>query len=120
LHDRQSPDRLRVVRAAIDVVHELTDAQSLFAYAGNIANPPEARLFAGAKCQAAWELAAAERRVRPDIDLRKLAARTAGLDSSRWRNPFRFGCLFDVAAPGAPEAPEREQPLDETTMEVGQ
>ena len=108
LHDHQDAARLSVVRAAIDHVHDLDDLDRLLAFLENSRNPPEARLFAGAKIEAAFALAAEERRERPDIDLAYVAALTAGLDSQHWRDSTRYGPIFD------PDATPRDEPFDST------
>lgn len=62
LHDCQPRDRIeQVVKPAIDAVFAMTDVDDLARYCGDITRPPEARLFAAAKCQAALQVAAAER-----------------------------------------------------------
>lgn len=114
VHDSQPRRRIDlVVKPAIDKVHEMNDVEALFAYAGDILNPPEARLLAAAKAEASWQIAADERRVRPDINLDKLHARVAGLNSRRWRNPWAYCSLLDVSPvrPGGPEAVKREERL---------
>jgi len=114
VHDDQSRRRIdTVVKPEIDRVHAMRAPGELFAYAGDVANSPESRLFAAAKCEASWELAAAERRVRPDIDLERVRAQVAGLGVMRWRDPWRFASLLDVrGAPGEPDtAAKREHPL---------
>lgn len=110
IHDFQSPDRIEnVVRPAIDRVCELSDIALLFDFACDPRNPPEARLFAGAKCRAAHSIAASSRVQRPDIDLEVLDASTAGLDSFQWSDPCRYGSLLDPrrGAGGRDAADER-------------
>src|SRR5690349_17629393 len=47
IHANQPRERIeKVLRPAIDYVHELGDLDDLAAYARDAANPPEARLFA--------------------------------------------------------------------------
>jgi len=69
---------------------------------------PEARLLAERKCVAAFELSADERRNRPDIDLGRVRASTAGLDSVTWRSPWRYASILDLHHE---LAVEREEPL---------
>jgi hypothetical protein len=95
LHCGQSPARLKVVRAAIDRVIEMTDVDALVAYADNIANPPEARLLAAAHVEAIWQLCAEDRRNRPKVDLDYVRSLTAGLDSNEWRSPTHYCSLLD-------------------------
>lgn len=96
IHDAQPPERIaNVVKPAINYVLELSDVERLTDYAGNIAMPPEARLFAAAKCEAMYQIAAGERRERPNVDLEKLRATVAGLNSRRWRSPWGYGSLLD-------------------------
>jgi hypothetical protein len=111
IHDLQSRERIEtVVKPAIDAIHVENDLERLFNYAGNPANPPEARLFARAKCQAAYEIAAQSRVARPDIDLDKLQAMTCGL-SSGWMSPWSYASLLDVRRPGDdPRAPAPRPP----------
>ena len=83
IHDLQTSARIEgVVKLEIDRVHAMTDPSSLFDFAGDPTKNPEARLLAAARCEASWELAAESREVRPDVDLTKLRALTAGLDLS--------------------------------------
>jgi hypothetical protein len=96
IHDAQLSARIEgVVKPEIDRVHAMTDRSSLFDFAGDPMNSPEARLLAAARCETSWELAAEGREVRPDLDLVMLRALTAGLDSVGWRDPFAFGTLLD-------------------------
>lgn len=113
VHCDQSRDRVeRVVKPSVDKVLSMNDVAALYDLAGDITQPPEARLLAGAKALAAFELAAEDRRVRPDIDLDRLRARVAGLDCRRWRHPLLFCSLLDTPPrPGARGAAARERPL---------
>jgi hypothetical protein len=107
LESDQPRERIEhVVKPQIDIVHDIDDPEQLLAYANNARNPPEARLLAAAKCQAAFEISTEERRLRPPIDMDRLRASTAGLGSRRWRDPWRFCSLLDAAG-GVP----REEPL---------
>src|SRR5262249_61546510 len=73
-------------------------------------NPPEARLFAASKVECEYELAAEERRNRPIIDLERVRATVAGLDSLVWRDPDRYASLLDTHSE---RAVKREEPLDD-------
>jgi hypothetical protein len=111
LHDQQSPERLDVVRRAIDDVFDGTDVGQLSRIADDPRWPPEARLFAAAKLEALLEIAADERTVRPAIDLVRVRASVAGLSSMKWRHPTHFASLLDPGpAPGEGWG-EREEPL---------
>jgi hypothetical protein len=110
IEDRQPLERIElVVKPSIDRVQTMSNPDLLAAYADDAANPPEARMLAGARAEALWELAAEERRLRPTIDMEKLRASTAGLGSRRWRDPERHSSLLDV-----PGGIEREGPLDDS------
>lgn len=112
LHDRQSPERLDVVRRAIDNVFDQRDLDQLFEIAGNPSWPPEARLFAAAKLEATYQIAVDERRERPTIDLMRVQAAVAGLNSEKWRDPLHYASLLDPGpAPGIAWV-KREIPLD--------
>ncbi|WLA62377.1 hypothetical protein [Bradyrhizobium diazoefficiens] len=111
LHDLQSPERLDVVRRAIDDVFEQVDIGQLSDIASDPRWPPEARLFAAAKLEAMLEIAADERAVRPVIDLARVQACVAGLDSVKWRHPRYYTSLFDAGPAPGEVWPEREEPL---------
>ena len=103
-----------VVKPAIDrVLDEIDDAGELLRYAGNSYNPPEARLLAGAKLLALFELSAEARWTRPPgLTRETVTATIAGLNSVRWRDPWRYCSLLDVRhPPGGREPPRREVPL---------
>jgi hypothetical protein len=107
IHDCQSPARVRVVKAAIDRVARMSDIVELIDFAADPKQPPEARMFAANKVEVEYELAAEERRNRPIVDLEKVRATVAGLDSLEWRSPVVYGT--DLEDGGEP----REQPLDD-------
>jgi hypothetical protein len=109
LHDRQTPERLEVVRKALDAIFDEADIVRLTEIAGDPKWPPEARLLAAAKLEAVFELAAEQRAVRPPIDLENVQARTAGLASRYWRDPDYYGSLLDSNPGGV----QREQSLGE-------
>jgi hypothetical protein len=106
VHDCQSPARIRVVKAAIDRVARMSDILELADFAADSQEPPEARTFAANKVAVEYELAAEERRNRPIIDLEKVRATVAGLDSVTWRSPWWYGTVLDPDG-GVP----REEPL---------
>ena len=108
----QSVERIeRVVRPAIDAVFLLTDARALVDYAADALNPPEARLYAGCRVEAIWQLAAEGRALRPAISLERLRAATAGLDSRKWASPWHHGSLFD-----RDRAVRRDTPLSDDEL----
>lgn len=117
----QGPARLVIVKVAIDAVHDLADPLALFEYAGDVTNPPEARLFARAKVEAAFEIAAETRWSRPPVDLNLLRARTAGLASRRWADPYFYASRLDQPRPpGVPNrAIPREVPLPDRYAPAG-
>ena len=65
----------------------MSDARSLFDYAGHYLNPPEAWLFAGAKYKAMHELRASAHDTRLG-GIEHLNAELAGLDSLNWIDPW--------------------------------
>jgi hypothetical protein len=91
IHDHQSPARIRVVKAAIDRVARTSDILELVEFAADPQQPPEARMFAANKVEVEYELAAEERRNRPAINLERVRATVAGLDSVVWRSPVVYG-----------------------------
>jgi hypothetical protein len=105
IEDQQPLERIGLVKREIDRVHRMSDADELADYAGDAGHPPEARMLAGARAEALWELAAEERRLRPTISLERLRASTAGLGSRTWRDPDRFASLLDHGGV------ERDEPL---------
>jgi hypothetical protein len=119
IDDCQPADRIEsVVKRAIDTVFVMTDLQELARYAGDITRPPEARLFAAAKCHAMFQIAAADRVVRPEIRLHKVTASVAGLNSRIWRSPTGFGSCLDVPPPPGqpghqPRPPEYGQQVED-------
>jgi hypothetical protein len=101
LHDQQSPERLIVVRQAIDDVFEQQDLARLQEISEDPSWPPEARLFSAAKLEAMYQIAVAERKERPLIDLARVHAAVAGLNSEKWRDPLHYASLLDPGpAPG--------------------
>jgi hypothetical protein len=113
LHAGQSEERLEVVRRDLDRVFDENDLGRLTEIAGNPAVAPEARLFAAAKLQAVYELAAQDREKRPLIDLERVAASVAGLNSRVWRNPAKYCSLLDHQDDGAAR---RERALPEEIL----
>jgi hypothetical protein len=107
IHDCQSANRVEDVKRAIDVVHEMFDIAGLVEFAADVSNPPEARLLAAAKAKSAWDLAADSREVRPEIELDRLRASTAGLGWVEWRDPEHYCSLLE----GHARAVRRERPL---------
>jgi hypothetical protein len=111
LHNYQGPERLRIVRAAIDHVFTLEHVAALVAYFEDATHPPEARILAGVRTRALCELAAERRDSnRPDVDLERIQGTIVGLNSRGWRHPRVFTYLCD---PGRDDAVEREERLPE-------
>ena len=104
IEDRQSFERIGLVKREIDRVHRMNGADELAAYASDPLNPPEPRMLAGARAEALCELAAEERRPRA-ISVEQLHVATAGLGCRRWRDPDRFASLLD-----GPGGIERDEP----------
>ena len=110
IHDCQPRQRIETrVKPEIDFIYDLDDVAILMDYAGNCGNPPEARMLAGAKLMAMWHIAGIERRVRPNVDLDRVQAVIAGLDSEAWRSPTHYGTL--MCHGGGDQAEPREVPL---------
>jgi hypothetical protein len=95
VHVFQSTERIGKVRAAIDKVYAIGDLDELFAYACASRNPPEASLFAAAKLEATWEQAVENREARPPVNLERLRAAVAMLDSLGWISLWQYGSLLD-------------------------
>jgi hypothetical protein len=106
IHNCQSAARIRAVKTAIDRVARTTDILKLVDFAADPKQPPEARMFAANKVEVEYEVAAEERRNRPIVDLEKVRASVAGLDSLEWRSPVVYGTDLDHGGI------EREVPLD--------
>jgi len=114
IHDQQTRDRIeRVVRWEIDRVLVMNDVRELVEFAADRGNSPEARMLAASKVEAIYQLAAEERRQRPDIDLDDVRASVAGLDSAAWRSPWGYGTLADH------DAVRREVPLSDEACQSG-
>ena len=112
VHDCQPPERIELVKAAIDDVYGISDLKRLCDYAGDITRPPEARLLAAAKCEATFQIAADESRKRPVVNLDLVRASVAGLSGEKWRSPREYCSLLDVPhAPGERGPERRETPL---------
>jgi hypothetical protein len=94
LHDHQDEDRLRIVRAEIDMVAEENDLQTLAAWSLRIDHAPESRLFAAEKVMVALSQAGNARRP-PDVTPEKVRAHVAGLSSQTWRDPHYFCSALD-------------------------
>jgi hypothetical protein len=110
LHDCQSIERLRDVRAAIDHVYTLDQMLDLAEHAGNVKNPPESRLLAVARCRALWELSQEAREPRPIISVAHVEALAAGCGSRAWRSATHYCSLLDVHDENAVP---RDEPLED-------
>jgi hypothetical protein len=94
IHVFQTPNRISKVKRAIDDVYSLGALEQLYAYACEVEKPPEARLFAAARCESIWEAAVSNRETRPDLDLLKLRACTSSLKSLKWISQWEYGSLL--------------------------
>jgi hypothetical protein len=109
IHDCQPRERIeRVIKPEIDIVAGMVDPLALFAYAADPLHSPEARIAAAARCEAAAGIVTARRERGPAVDIDKLRAAVAGLDSKVWRSPTYYGTDLDHRA-----GVLREQPLTE-------
>jgi hypothetical protein len=108
IHAGQPARRVALVKREIDKVNKISDPVQLSEIAGDAAWSPEARLLAGAKCAAGLQRATERRESKPDIDLERVDACTAGLASLTWADPFRYCSVLDAHHE---RAAEREQPL---------
>ncbi len=115
LHDQQDDERLKIVRREIDeTFDQVKDIESLVGRAGDRTKSPECRLLAAALVKAHFQAAIEERRARPDVDLERLDALVAGLNSQRWRDRWSFDtALAPRVAPGGPKPARRPVPLPE-------
>jgi hypothetical protein len=104
----QPTKRIAVVKREVDRVAAVADLVQLFEIAGDCSWSPEARIYAGARCIAGLERSTERREARPDINREDVEARTAGLSSLSWADPFRYCSLIDAHYE---HAVMREQPL---------
>jgi hypothetical protein len=117
IHDSQPADRIAsAVKPAIDRVLAMSDLDSLAEFAGDVTQPPEARLFAAAKLEAVFQFAVDERRERPPIDLDKVRAAVAGLNSIKWRSPWAYCSILSPGPmPGGVGPEPRVPPLPDVS-----
>jgi hypothetical protein len=109
IFDHQPRARIdAVMKPEIDRVSAMTDPLALFTFAGDPRNSPEARLLAKARCAAAAEIITQRCEGGPAVDIDRLRAAVAGLDSVTWRSPWRHCSLLDVEYD---QAVERDEPL---------
>lgn len=120
IQNYQSRERIeRRIRPQIDYVLGLSDIGELTRYAGNISKPPECRMLAAAMLEEIFAQAAHDRLSRPDVDLERVRAMTAGLEeNSPWRSPWSYGSLLDVPLGNGP-GPEM-RPVELTDEQLGQ
>ena len=59
---------------------------------------PEARLFAGAKLEALYQIATDLREARPQIDLQYVKAVLAGVNSEFWRDSDQYCSMLDYSS----------------------
>jgi hypothetical protein len=108
IHDSQPRERIEaVVKPEIDIVVEMVDPLQLFAFAADPMHSPEARLAAAARCEAAAGIVIARRERGPAVDIDKLRAAVAGLDSKVWQSPVFYGSDLDPRK-GVPREPLTE------------
>ena len=88
-----------VVKPEIDKVAGIDNPAQLFDIAGDVRWSPEARLYAGARYVAMFN-AIDGRRNRNEFDVEGLRARTAGLNSLKWRSRWHYASLLDGHPPG--------------------
>jgi len=91
IHCDQPPARVKVVKRDIDRVLKLADPEQLARIAADVSVAPEARLLAAARVEAAFDQATEDREARPNVNLDKVRASVAGLDSLWWRCPTHYG-----------------------------
>lgn len=100
IHDCQPEYRVNAeVKPAIDDVMLMGDVSELYTYLGGFRNPPEARLLAGAMLKAIFAAAVTERRQRPIIDMERVGALLATLNSRKWRSAWHYGSILHALAP---------------------
>jgi hypothetical protein len=95
IHCDQPPARVAVVKSAIDFVHTVKDPQKLEQIARDPGFPPEVRLHTAAKIEALFEMATENREQRPRINLDRVRASVAALDSLWWRSPDFYASDLD-------------------------
>jgi hypothetical protein len=118
LHDFQSGERVEtIVKPAIDDVFATAELGALVAYAGDTHNPPESRLLAAALAEASFDVAAEERRERPELDVERLRASIAGLRSARWINSRAFNSLLDTPPRPGERGPDERDPENRVRVE---
>jgi hypothetical protein len=105
----QPPKRVALVKREIDRVHKIDNLERLCEIAGDVRWSPESRLLAGAKCVSGLRLATERREQKPNIAVESVEARTAGLGSIGWRNPWHYCSLLDAHCDE--NAVPRERPL---------
>ena len=113
VHAFQGPERIEVVKRAIDHVLALRDLKELAEYAYDIAKPPEARLLATQVLEGVFALAAESRQKQPtgDVDMEKVRLATSALDSLHWIDPNFYGTI--LATPPGPGEVSRQVRRDE-------
>jgi hypothetical protein len=111
----QSRERIEsTVKPAIDHVFTIDDADALWRYVLAPMNPPEARIWGGARLTAMIERRADKRLPLLDVTARDVRAAIAGLNS-HWADPAHYASLFDhFAGNGAvPRPPEYGREMSE-------
>ncbi len=119
LHAFQTQERIeKVVCPQIDLVHETEDHLALLRFLRNYTMAPEARLAAGRKLLAPAEAAEAGRRRAP-VDAALVKALMTGLGTLRCADPRRYGTIYHVSPPDAPQ-PDARPPEHRAALEAAQ
>jgi hypothetical protein len=106
LHAFQTEQRIRdVVVPEIDLVLTMEDVGALVTFLANAEHAPEGRLLAFRRLIAPAEHAKAARQ-KSTLDIDRIKATVAALDSLHWADPSRYCALTDVTRPGV-RLPER-------------
>jgi hypothetical protein len=122
LFDFQTEERLERVKREIDWVYEMTDLDDLIAYLRDFYKPNEARGFAYARVEGAYQVRSSDHAHRADIDLRTLHASLSGWDSLVWNSCDRYITMLEARAnaPGVRKTIEARPPELAERMRIAQ
>jgi hypothetical protein len=123
LHAGQSEARLTVVRRDIDSAHALRDIEDIVAFARDVGNAPEARLYARAKALACLDDAVERRAPRSRtavVDRQYVKAVAAGCDSITWRSRTHYASNLDVRKAGQDRRVPRDVPQHDRWAKNGE
>ena len=101
VHAFQGPERIEVVKRAIDHVLALRDLKELAEYAYDIAKPPEARLLATNffwKACSRWRLRAARSSRLATLIWKRCGSQLSALESLHWIDLNFYGTILAHAA----------------------